>query len=82
MKKNKPCIVIWNDAVAYPKQLINLDKANTALMRTIGYLYHKDKKRVILKRQITEFEGDYGSEDEIFVIPIGCVEKIIHLKEK
>ena len=82
MKKNLPVIVWWNDAVAYPKQLIKLDNLTTALMKTIGYLYHKDKKRIILKRQLTEFEGNFGSEDEAMVIPMGCVNKIVYLKEK
>ena len=81
MKKNLPVIVWWQDAVAYPKQLCKVEDLNTALMKTIGYLYYKDKKKVILKRQITEFEGNFGSEDEAMVIPMGCVEKIIYLRE-
>jgi len=77
MKKEfKPVIVYWHDAVSYPKSLMEIEEITPVLLQTIGFLYIKDKEKVALKRM----NGNY--EDEIMVIPIGTVKKIVYLEEK
>ena len=76
MKKLRPVIVYWYDAVSYPKSIMKLEDIEPVLIKTIGFLYIKDKIKVALKRMQNNYE------DEIMVIPIGTVKKIVYLKEK
>ena len=76
MKKLKPVIVYWYDAVSYPKSIMQFEDIHPVLLQTIGFLYIKDKEKVALKRM----QNDY--EDEIMVIPTGTIKKIVYLKEK
>ena len=76
----KPVIVIWTDAISYPRKFLlehDIKDAKLAVMRTIGFLVYKDKEKVILGRmENTEYE------DELFVIPTKTIKKIIYLKQK
>lgn len=75
-KKLKPVIVTCVDLMSFPKDIWEIKNLNPAEIGIIGFLWYKDKKKVILKRMLGH------PEDEPFVIPMGCVKKIQYLKDQ
>lgn len=75
-KKLKPVIVTCIDLMSFPRDIWKIKDLNPAEIDIIGFLWHKDKKKIILKRMLGH------PEDEPFVIPMGCVKHITYLKEK
>lgn len=64
------------DIISYGKGVWKIEDLTLPEIKIVGYLWHKDKEKVVLKR----INGH--PEDEPILIPVGCVIKIVYLKEK
>ena len=72
-KSLKPVIVDWVDAVADVRQ----KPSDLPTMKSIGFLYKKDKKKIIL---VNLSPVDFDITHCVSIsIPIGIVKKITHL---
>jgi len=64
------------DVISYGKGTWKIEELVLPKIKIVGYLWHKDKEKVVLKR----ISGH--PEDEPILIPMGCVIRIEYLKTK
>lgn len=85
--------IFWQDSASCGLNLHSLEEAinhHSAKWSTLGYLLRRDKKEVVLAMShagAAEFPDNAieGAEEGfkfIWVIPKGCIERIITLEEK
>ena len=48
-------------------------------IRTVGYLLHRDKERMVLTQSV---DSELKSNCDRIVIPMGCIKKLRYLKER
>jgi len=75
-KKYKRVEITFVDMISYGKAVWKLEELVLPKIKIVGYLWHKNKERVVLKR----INGH--PEDEPILIPAGCVIKIERLRTK
>jgi len=64
------------DMISYGKGVWKIEDLVLPEIKIVGYLWHKDKEKVVLKR----INGH--PEDEPILIPAGCVRRMVYLREK
>jgi len=72
-KKYQRVEITFVDMISYGKAVWKLEELVLPKIKIVGYLWHKDKEKVVLKR----IKGH--PEDEPILIPSGCIKRIINL---
>lgn len=84
-KKDYKVIEIeWFDAQThsgYAEDIGKLEEWNPCLTKSIGYLLHEDKEKVILGFMIFQDEQEINSVKHCQMIPRGMIKKITKLRE-
>lgn len=75
-KEYKRVEIILVDVISYGKGVWKVEELVLPRIKIVGYLWHKDKEKVVLKR----ISGH--PEDEPILIPTGCVKEIRFLRVK
>lgn len=86
MKINYKIIEVeWFDAQThsgYAEDIEKLSEWNPCLTKSIGYLLHEDKEKIILGFMIFQDEKETNSVKHLQMIPKRMIRKIIKLKKE
>ena len=78
MSKLYPVEVEWEDSCSQGGWSKDHAKYTPAECRSIGYLLHRDKEKVVLAQS----EDGLGKQNDSIVIPASCVKKLRRLYKK
>ncbi len=80
MKKTKLAQVDWIDACSSGRweEDKESEKRSLGRIRTVGYILHRDKQRIILAQSKDSAE----SNSDRILIPTSCVKRLRYLKER